>query len=128
MIPMITGYVVMIGKVYCRSGRGKCRYPFFLKYQHVACLPLHPSGPHCGLYRSCGVLIARHPKQAIGQYDSSVYDAVVLMVVESALPYTIFTIVFIVAFAMQYNSLSSLCFQFIGKVQVSRRKRSHPRL
>ncbi|OAX34384.1 hypothetical protein K503DRAFT_747493 [Rhizopogon vinicolor AM-OR11-026] len=56
-------------------------------------------------------------RQVMGQYDSSTYDTVILMVVESSMPYTIFAIMFIVAFALQNNGLSTICFLSIGKVQ-----------
>ena len=66
-------------------------------------------------------------KQVIGQYDSSMYDTVVLMVVESALPYTIFAIIFIVSFAMDFNGVTTLCFMCISQVQVSRHNLNHMR-
>jgi len=66
-------------------------------------------------------------KQVIGQYDYSMYDTVVLMIVESALPYTVFAIIFIVAFAMHFDGVSTLCFMCIGKVQVSRHSLNHMR-
>jgi hypothetical protein len=59
-------------------------------------------------------------RQVMREYDSSTYDTVVLMVVESALAYTIFAIIFIIAFALHNNGLTTMCFLSIGKVQVSR--------
>jgi hypothetical protein len=59
-------------------------------------------------------------RQVMREYDSSTYDTIVLMVVESALAYTVFAIVFIIAFAMHNNGLTTMCFLSIGKVQVSR--------
>jgi hypothetical protein len=62
-------------------------------------------------------------RQVMGEYDSSTYDTIVLMVVESALAYTVFAIVFIIAFALHNNGLTTMCFLSIGKVQVSRQNR-----
>jgi len=74
------------------------------------------------------LVMRRDMKQVLAQYDSSTYDTVVLMVVESAMAYTIFAIIFIVAFAMENNGLSTLCFLSIGKVQVSRQMSNHLRV
>jgi len=64
-------------------------------------------------------------RQVMDQYDSSTYDTVVLMVVESAMAYTLFAIIFIVAFALGNNGLTTLCFLSIGKIQVSRHNTDH---
>lgn len=58
-------------------------------------------------------------KQAMVQYDSSTYDTVVRMVIESALLYSIFAVLFIIAFAVHSDGVSTLCFLSIGQVQVS---------
>lgn len=60
-------------------------------------------------------------KQIIREYDSSTYDTVVLMVVESAMAYIAYAIVFIVSFGMHSN-VSNLCFLSISHVQVSTRQ------
>jgi len=67
-------------------------------------------------------------RQAVAQYDSSTYDTIVLMVVESALPYTLFAIIFIIAFALENDGLSTLCLLSIGKAQVCRQNTNHLRL
>jgi hypothetical protein len=59
-------------------------------------------------------------KQTMGQYDSSTYDTIVLMVVESAMPYTVCAIVFIIAFALHNDGITTICFLSIENVQVSR--------
>lgn len=59
-------------------------------------------------------------RQVMAQYDSSTYDTIALMVIESAAPYTVFAIVFIVSFAMYSTGLTTLCFLSIGKIQVSK--------
>jgi hypothetical protein len=60
-------------------------------------------------------------KQVTGQYDSTTYSTIVLMVVESAMPYSIFAIFFIVTFALPNEGLITISFLTIGKVQVSRK-------
>lgn len=62
-------------------------------------------------------------RQIMGEYDSSTYDTVVLMVVESTLAYTLFAIVFIIAFALHNNGITTLCYLSIG-VQVGRQSRN----
>lgn len=60
-------------------------------------------------------------KQIMREYDSSTYDTIVLMVVESAMVYIAYAIVFIVSFGMHSN-VSNLCFLSISHVQVSKRR------
>jgi len=60
-------------------------------------------------------------KQVMGEYDSSTYDTVVIMVIESASLYTVFAIIFIVSFAL-HDDVSNLCFLSISHIQVSRKK------
>jgi hypothetical protein len=62
----------------------------------------------------------RKMKEVVSQYDSRFYDTLVLIIVESVMAYTIFAIVFIVAFAMHLNGITTICFLSIGQVQVSR--------
>lgn len=59
-------------------------------------------------------------KQALVEYDSSTYDTIILMVVESAMIYGVFIVVYIVAFTVHSNSLTTLCFLSIVQVQVCR--------
>jgi len=66
-------------------------------------------------------------KQVMPDYDSSIYDTVVLMIVESAMAYTILATVFIIAFALHNKGLSTLCFMSIGKVQVRKQNCGLPR-
>src|SRR6267154_5487402 len=68
------------------------------------------------------LVMRRQMKQAVTTYDSSTYDTVVRMVVESAMPYTVFACIFIVAFALHSDSISTICFLSINQVQVSMQK------
>jgi hypothetical protein len=66
------------------------------------------------------LVMRRKMKQATAQIDCSTYNTIVIMVVESAVAYSVFAIIFIVAFALHYNGISTLCFLSIGQLQVSR--------
>jgi hypothetical protein len=59
-------------------------------------------------------------KETMGEYDSSIYNTVVLMVIESAMLYSPFAIIFIVSFAL-HSDVANLCFLSISHIQVSRR-------
>jgi hypothetical protein len=59
-------------------------------------------------------------KQIMGE-SSTIYDTITLMIIESAMLYTPFAILFIFVLAFHSN-ISNLCFLAIGHVQVSRRK------
>jgi hypothetical protein len=65
------------------------------------------------------LVIRNQMKQIMPEYDSSTYDIVVLVVIESAVLYSVFAIIFIVSFALHSN-VSNLCFLSISHVQVSR--------
>jgi len=56
-------------------------------------------------------------KTALAGYESSIYDTTILMVVESAMAYTVFAIIFIVAFSVHSDTVSTLCFLSIYQVQ-----------
>ncbi|KAG1727024.1 hypothetical protein EDB19DRAFT_1914382 [Suillus lakei] len=56
-------------------------------------------------------------KEIMAEYDSSLYNTVVLMIVESAMSFTIFAITFIVAFALHLNGLTTMCFLSVSQVQ-----------
>ncbi|KAG2365376.1 hypothetical protein BDR07DRAFT_668212 [Suillus spraguei] len=59
-------------------------------------------------------------RQALGEYDSSTYDTIIFMVVESAMAYSLFIIIYIVGFAIHSDPLSTLCFLSINQVRALR--------
>ncbi|KAG1730971.1 uncharacterized protein EDB91DRAFT_738544 [Suillus paluster] len=63
------------------------------------------------------LLMRSQMKHVVAEYDSSTYDTVVLMVIESALLYSVFAMIFIVAFALHWNSVSTVCFLSISSIQ-----------
>ncbi|KAG1829699.1 hypothetical protein EV424DRAFT_1344134 [Suillus variegatus] len=56
-------------------------------------------------------------KTALAEYDSSTYDTIILMVIESAMAYSVFVIIYIVAFSVHSDSLSTVCFLSINHVE-----------
>jgi len=65
-------------------------------------------------------------KEIVPQYDSSTYNTALLIVVESAMVYTAFAIVFIIAFVLDNVGLTTLCYMSIRKVQVRKQNRTSP--
>jgi hypothetical protein len=64
------------------------------------------------------VVMRSQMKQIIGEYDSSIYDTVVRMTVESTMLYSVLAVIFLVSFAL-HSYVSNLCFLAISHVQVS---------
>ncbi|KAG1739346.1 hypothetical protein EDB19DRAFT_857907 [Suillus lakei] len=119
IIPMVALYIAMIAAaivVLVRAGTGA---PFYNIDTTLAFLTFQVA--HTILYT---ILVAKRllsmrdrMKQALTEYDSSTYDTIILMVVESAMAYSVFLIIFIVAFAVHSKSISTLCFLSIVQVQ-----------
>jgi hypothetical protein len=59
-------------------------------------------------------------KQAVAQYNSSTYDTVVLMLIESAALYSVICVILIVSIVSDCDGLSNLFYLSITNVQVSR--------
>ncbi|KAG1799646.1 uncharacterized protein BJ212DRAFT_1232799, partial [Suillus subaureus] len=119
MVPMVALYTGMIGVaivVLVQAGTGAVFYHINATLAYLAFQVAHTM-----LYT---ILVAKRllsirglMKTALDEYDSGTYDTIILMVVESAMAYTIFVIIYIVAFAVHSNSLSTLCFLSINQVQ-----------
>ncbi|KAG2052248.1 hypothetical protein BDR06DRAFT_536373 [Suillus hirtellus] len=56
-------------------------------------------------------------KQAVAQYNSSTYDTVVLMLIESAMLYSVFCVALIVSIALNFDGVSNLFNLSITSVQ-----------
>ncbi|KAG2154405.1 uncharacterized protein EDB93DRAFT_1132038 [Suillus bovinus] len=56
-------------------------------------------------------------KNALAEFDSSIYDTIIRMIIESTMAYTVFVFIYIVAFAIHADTLSTLCFLSINQVQ-----------
>ncbi|OAX40970.1 hypothetical protein K503DRAFT_798357 [Rhizopogon vinicolor AM-OR11-026] len=119
VIPMTTGFITMIAlsiAVQVEACTGVTFYNITIELVYL-CIQVGLNVIYTLLVAHRLFTMRSQLRQIMGQYDSSTYDTVVLMVVESAMAYTIFAIIFIVAFAMENNGLSTLCFLSIGKVQ-----------
>ncbi|KAG1736574.1 hypothetical protein EDB19DRAFT_1910230 [Suillus lakei] len=118
MVPMITLYIAMIAMailVLVESSAGAIFYNINTELAYLSI--------EVGLTVTYSVLVTSRllsmrglMKQIIREYDSSTYDTIVLMVVESAMVYIAYAIVFIVSFGMHSN-VSNLCFLSISHVQ-----------
>ncbi|KAG1764255.1 hypothetical protein EV702DRAFT_982182 [Suillus placidus] len=119
MIPMVALYIGMIAvaiSILAQAGTGAQFYKINTTLAYFSIQVAHTI-----LYT---ILVAKRllsirgqMKQALAEYDSSTYDTVILMVVESAATYSVFLIIYIAAFAVHSDSLSTLCFLSIVQVQ-----------
>ncbi|KAG2742049.1 hypothetical protein P692DRAFT_20879672 [Suillus brevipes Sb2] len=63
------------------------------------------------------LLVINQLKQIMPEYDSSAYNIVVLVVIESAVSYSVFAIIFIVSFTLHSN-VSNLCLSGIAQLLI----------
>lgn len=66
------------------------------------------------------IVMRNEIKRIMGEY-STIYDTVILMIVESTMIYTPIAILFILAYAL-HSPICNLCFLGISHIQVSKRK------
>ncbi|KAG0692148.1 hypothetical protein DFH29DRAFT_818141 [Suillus ampliporus] len=119
MIPMITLYIAMIAlSIFSltQASTGAVVYnisiiPVFVSVQ-VGLAVIYTI-----LVMNRLLLMRRLMRRAIAQYDSSAYNTVVVMVIESALLSSVFSIIFVVAFALHLEGVTTLCFLSIDSVQ-----------
>ncbi|KAG0692947.1 hypothetical protein DFH29DRAFT_1007880 [Suillus ampliporus] len=119
MIPVATLYIALIAVallVLVQAGTGAMYYNINTTLAYLSF--------QVGINVSYTVLVSirllairRQMKQAIAEYDSSTYNTIILMVVESAMAYCVYVIIFIVAFALHSDSVSTVCFLSICQVQ-----------
>ncbi|KAG2341136.1 hypothetical protein BDR05DRAFT_1031955 [Suillus weaverae] len=117
MIPMVALYIGMIAiSVLVQARTGTLFYKINTELAYLSFQVAHTM-----LYTILVVKrllsIRGQMKQALVEYDSSTYDTIILMVVESAMAYTIFIMIFIIAFAVHSSSLTTTCFLSIFQVQ-----------
>ncbi|KAG1770933.1 hypothetical protein EDD22DRAFT_984791 [Suillus occidentalis] len=118
MVPMIILYIAMIAMAILVLVESSAGAIFYNINTELAYLSLE-----VGLTVTYSVLVTSRllsmrglMKQIMREYDSSTYDTIVLMVVESAMVYIAYAIVFIVSFGM-HSYVSNLCFLSISHVQ-----------
>ncbi|KAG2031906.1 hypothetical protein BDR03DRAFT_971521 [Suillus americanus] len=118
-IPMITLFLAMIGlsiRIQMLASSGIAFYDIDVEPAYL-CTQVGLNVIYTILVVYILLDMRNKMKAVVAQYDSSLYDTVVLMMVESAMGYSIFTIIFIVAFALHLNGITTLCFLSIGQVQ-----------
>ncbi|KAG2075390.1 hypothetical protein BDR04DRAFT_1069798 [Suillus decipiens] len=118
MVPMITLYIAMIAMailVLIESSAGAIFYNINTELAYLS-LEVGLTVTYSVLVTSRILSMRGLMKQITREYDSSTYDTIVLMVVESAMAYIAYAIVFIVSFGMHSN-VSNLCFLSISHVQ-----------
>ncbi|KAG2135113.1 hypothetical protein DEU56DRAFT_713544, partial [Suillus clintonianus] len=119
MVPMITLYVAMIALsiiVLTEASTGVVFYNIVMELAYL-CVEVGLTVIYTVLVTNRLLTMRGRMRQVIAQYDSSTYDTIVIMVIESAALYTVFALVFIIAFGMHCNGLTTLSFLSIGKIQ-----------
>ncbi|KAG1730981.1 uncharacterized protein EDB91DRAFT_1206823 [Suillus paluster] len=118
MIPMITLYIAMIAVsilVQIQASTG-------VVYYNIDVILVYLSievgiGVIYTILVANRLLVMRSLMKQVAQYDSSTYDTVILMVVESAMSYSIFAVIFIVSFALHLNAITTVCYLSVCQVQ-----------
>ncbi|KAG2753469.1 hypothetical protein P692DRAFT_20722222 [Suillus brevipes Sb2] len=119
MVPMITIYLAMIGfsiTVLVQAGAYQSFYNNIAELAYL-CIEIGHTVLYTILVTNRLFVMRKRMKQIMTHYDSSTYNTIALMVIESAALYSAFGIAFIVAFAMHAYGLTTLCFLSIGKIQ-----------
>ncbi|KAG1727025.1 hypothetical protein EDB19DRAFT_204435 [Suillus lakei] len=119
MIPMITLFIAMIAMsilVQIQASTGAVLYDIDILLVYL-CIEVGLTVIYTILVAHRLLSMRSKMKQAVAQYDSGIYDTVVRMVIESAVLYSVFAVIFIIAFALHFNGVSTLCFLSIGQVQ-----------
>ncbi|KAG1730968.1 uncharacterized protein EDB91DRAFT_1059118 [Suillus paluster] len=119
MIPMVTLYIAMIALSICsiiQASTGVVYYSINVIVAYL-CIEVGLSVIYTILVANRLLAMRRLMKRVMAQHDTSAYDTVVLMVIESAVLYSTFAMIFIVAFALHLQSVSTLCFLCINSIQ-----------
>lgn len=119
MLPMITLYLVMIAfsiTVLVHAGTNCSFYNNVAELAYL-CIEVGHTVLYTILVTNRLFIMRKRMKQIMAQHDSSTYNTIALMVIESAAFYSVFGVAFIVAFAMHAYGVTTLCFLSIGKIQ-----------
>ncbi|KAG0693458.1 hypothetical protein DFH29DRAFT_816289 [Suillus ampliporus] len=119
MIPMITLYVCMIASsIFCliQASTGAVYYNINIVLVYL-CFQVGLTMIYTILVANRLLAMRSEMKRVMDQYDSSTYETVVLMTIESSLLYSVFAIIFIVSFALHLNGTTTLCFLSISSIQ-----------
>ncbi|KAG1901938.1 uncharacterized protein F5891DRAFT_192927 [Suillus fuscotomentosus] len=119
MIPMFAGYIGMSAVaiiVLIQASTGTSFYTINITLAHLAFL-VGNTVLYTILVATRLLSMRSQMKTALAEYDSSTYDTIILMVIESAMAYSVFVLIYIVAFSMHSDSLSTVCFLSINHVE-----------
>ncbi|KAG0697048.1 hypothetical protein DFH29DRAFT_174173 [Suillus ampliporus] len=119
MVPMITLYIIMIVLsilVMTEASVGASFYSNMIELAYL-CIEVGLTVIYTILVTNRLFVMRRRMKQVLAQYDSSTYDTIALMIIESAALYSVFAIVFIISFALGARGIATMCFMSIGKIQ-----------
>ncbi|KAG1746953.1 hypothetical protein EDB19DRAFT_335202 [Suillus lakei] len=119
MVPMTTLFLIMIALsiiVLIEASTGVAFYNIVVELAYL-CVEVGLTVIYTILVTNRLFAMRGRMRQVIAQYDSSTYDTIALMVIESAALYTVFAIIFIAAFAAHSDGITTLCFLSIGKIQ-----------
>ncbi|KIK35351.1 hypothetical protein CY34DRAFT_96252 [Suillus luteus UH-Slu-Lm8-n1] len=119
MVPMVAIYIAMIVigvVVLVQAGTGALFYNIKTTVAYLVVQVVHTM-LYTILVTQRLFSIRGQMKTAVAGYDSSAYDTIILMVIESAMAYSIFIIIYIVAFVVDSDSVSTLCFLSIIQIQ-----------
>ncbi|KAG1829696.1 hypothetical protein EV424DRAFT_1316488 [Suillus variegatus] len=119
MIPMFAVYIGMIGVaiiVLVQASTGVSFYTINTTLAYLAFL-VGNTVLYTILVATRLLSMRSQMKTALAEYDSSTYDTIILMVIESAMAYSVFVLIYIVAFSVHSDSLSTVCFLSINHVE-----------
>ncbi|KAG1803855.1 uncharacterized protein HD556DRAFT_1215913, partial [Suillus plorans] len=119
MIPMFATYIGMIAVaiiVLVQASTGTSFYTINITLAHLTFL-VGNTVLYTILVTTRLFSMRSQMKTALAEYDSSTYDTIIRMVIESAMAYSVFVIIYIVAFSVHSDSLSTVCFLSINHVE-----------
>ncbi|KAG1730969.1 uncharacterized protein EDB91DRAFT_1206817 [Suillus paluster] len=119
MIPMIALYVTMIAlSIFCliQASTGAVLYNVNIILVYL-CFQVGITVIYTILVVNRLLAMRNKMKQSMTQYNSGTYDTIAIMVIESSMLYTAFAMIFIVAFALHLNNVTTVCFLSISSIQ-----------
>ncbi|KAG2052246.1 hypothetical protein BDR06DRAFT_958099 [Suillus hirtellus] len=119
MIPMIVFYIAMIAMsilILIQASTGTIFFKMNTMLLYF-CMEIGFTLTYTILVTNRLLTMRRRMKQAVAQYNSSTYDTVVLMLIESAMLYSVFCVALIVSIALNFDGVSNLFNLSITSVQ-----------
>ncbi|KAG1736652.1 uncharacterized protein EDB91DRAFT_1249953 [Suillus paluster] len=119
MIPMITLYLAMFALsilILIQASTGTVFFKINTKLLYL-CMEVGFTMIYTILVTNRLLIMRGQMKQLMAHYDSSTYDTVILMLIESAMLYTTFCIILIVSSALHSEGVFNLFFLSVNNVQ-----------